>query len=229
MCITTMKLLCLALYGSCARGDQTEGSDVDLFAIHDQDEYRMTINGNVNTALYPEKKALQMMHSGNLFALHLKMESKAIFNEGKLISIFEEFKFKEDYQYEILMAAKLGRDTLSLSEKIKNNYMFNRKISWCVRTILIASSAQNRHPIFSKTELTQSLNNWGVDKSNALKLLELKNNTKKDNTTYFIAKRFFDNFVSEQQTIISEIENDSFYKKSIKAMLSDASHHDDSY
>ena len=47
-----MQLKALILFGSCARGDQQEDSDVDMLAIHDDKIYRIDEYGKLNFSLY---------------------------------------------------------------------------------------------------------------------------------------------------------------------------------
>ena len=62
-----MAILSLALYGSRARGDFNNFSDIDLFAVTNEDHYKMIVDGSSNLACYPEKLALQRADSGDLF------------------------------------------------------------------------------------------------------------------------------------------------------------------
>ncbi|HFS2635732.1 TPA: nucleotidyltransferase domain-containing protein, partial [Escherichia coli] len=102
-----MDIKSLVIYGSTARGDQTEASDVDMFAIYDGLHYKMIVKGKLNIAMYPVALAKKIMEGGSLFALHLKEEGLPIFNEELFESISSSFKYKENYSDDIDTATKL--------------------------------------------------------------------------------------------------------------------------
>src|SRR3546814_4225669 len=65
------------------------------------------------------------------------------------------FRFKPTYESDARAASDLGwfivRHGLLLDQPV-----VTRRIAWCVRTLLIARSAESGNPIFSANELTAS-------------------------------------------------------------------------
>ncbi len=151
-----MSLIALALYGSCARNDQDKDSDVDIFAISSDATYQMIVNNKLNIASYPESLALERASNGDLFILHVIEEGKAIYDpSGKLTELKLGFRYKENYQKEITNASDLGWMLVDLAPTVTNFTLLNRRIAWCVRTILIARSAEAKKPCFSANELCE--------------------------------------------------------------------------
>ncbi|MGK5040716.1 nucleotidyltransferase domain-containing protein [Janthinobacterium sp. GB1R12] len=151
-----MSILTLLLYGSRARGDETLTSDVDLLAITDEINYRAIANGSINTVCYPKSLVIQRARDGDLFLLHIVSEAKILYDE---LNLFDEIKFnftyKENYKKELLDAANLGWMLINIESSILNYTLLNRRIAWCVRTILISKSADIRNPIFSLKKLKE--------------------------------------------------------------------------
>lgn len=154
-----MSILSLILYGSCARGDNNPSSDVDIFALTTEGDYRMTVSSKVNVALYPKSLAESMCENGDLFMLHIVQEGKVIFDsQGSHARLVNAFKYRPSYEDDIVKASDLGWALHDLARGSRNFTMINRRIAWCVRTILIARSAQERRPVFSARLLEEYSN-----------------------------------------------------------------------
>ena len=165
-----MAILTLTIYGSRARGDYTSSSDIDLFAITDEDHYRMVVEGKTNLACYPKDLAEQRAMNGDLFILHICSEAKEIYGDGFYFNCLKNaFKYKPNYYHEKSNAAELAWFLIDLSSKFRNVLLLNKRIAWCVRTILIASAAESREPIFSKESLVEYSGNNLVGKLISLK------------------------------------------------------------
>lgn len=216
-----MKVLSLSLYGSCARGEETSTSDIDLFAIHDQKKYQMIIRGRVNIALYPKELAIDMMKKGNLFALHLKHEGLPVFNKKLFDSITDNFIYKECYSREITNALLLGNYIVNNHMKIRNIAMMNKRISWCVRTILIAKGAEIRSPFFSTQRLSNAFIFENTNPEKIAQLIQLKNSKFKDEIAITAACGFFNEIENQQRTILEKEIPDHFILKTIKRLSSD--------
>lgn len=159
-----MAILSLAIYGSRARGDYNDLSDIDLFAITDEEHYRMSVEGNSNLACYPKELAIQRAKNGDLFILHICEESREIYSCGFGVSDIKlNFNYKGDYNYEKLCAADLAWFLIDFSGEFKDSTVFNKRIAWCVRTIFIACSAELRKPVFSRDALVNFSGDKVVD------------------------------------------------------------------
>lgn len=151
-----MSLSTLILYGSRARQDNSASSDVDLFAIGNEDDYRMVVASKVNLAVYSRETALQMTSSGDLFMLHIVREGRPIYDERLLFrDLVASFKFKSTYGRDIYNAIELGWALIALANTTKNWALLNKRIAWCVRTVVIAQAADERKAIFSARELAE--------------------------------------------------------------------------
>ncbi|MBL0868685.1 nucleotidyltransferase domain-containing protein [Pectobacterium carotovorum] len=173
-----MAILTLTIYGSRSRGDYTNSSDIDLFAITDEDHYKMVIEGKTNLACYPKGLAEQRAMNGDLFILHICREAKEIYGDGFYLNYLKNiFKYKPNYHHEKNNAAELAWSLIDLSSKFRNVLLLNRRIAWCVRTILIASAAESREPIFSKESLVEYSGSKLVDGLISLKDSSVFNRT----------------------------------------------------
>jgi hypothetical protein len=149
-----MAITSMALYGSRARNDHNADSDTDLFAITDDERYQMVFHGMTNIACYPRELALSRAAGGDLFFLHIVREAVVMYDHDSSFGEMQSaFKLKDSYHSDILKAAELGAALLQNIETFKNYFFINKRLTWCLRTILIALSAQQNNPVFSAKEL----------------------------------------------------------------------------
>ncbi len=147
-----MSIYSLMLYGSCARGDNQIDSDIDMLALYSEKYYKTSVFNKVNVVYYNQDLLSERMKAGNLFCLHLVKEGKIIYDSNNtLASILSKFIYKNEYNEEIKDASELAWFLISYANEFNNYLVFNRKLSWCLRTIIIALSANKRLPVFSKT------------------------------------------------------------------------------
>lgn len=151
-----MSITTLVLYGSCAREDSSASSDVDLFGIGHENDYRMVVASKVNLAVYSKEAALKMSRSGDLFMLHIVREGRPIYDERVFFrELSSAFEFKLNYSHEVENATELGWALLNSAATTKNWALLNKRMAWCVRTILIARAADDRKAIFSARALSE--------------------------------------------------------------------------
>jgi predicted nucleotidyltransferase len=149
-----MPILSLIVYGSRAREDHSEVSDTDLFAITNDEHYEMIIEGTTNIACYPIAQAYSRAEGGDLFFMHIMLEAKAIYDpQGIFERIKKHFVKKDNYYTEISNASELGYALVAQADDVKDYYLLNKRLAWCLRTILIAKSAEIGKPTFSKEGL----------------------------------------------------------------------------
>lgn len=166
-----MNISAFVLYGSCARGDSNQSSDVDLFAITADGDYQMIVKNKVNLAMYPKALALEMAINGELFMLHLVKEGQSLIDqEGDFQLLKDSFIYKNSYEKEITNSAELGWAIRYLGPSVRNQALVNQRIAWCVRTILIAKAAEEKQAIFS----AESLGNF-ANEENVINLIKNKN------------------------------------------------------
>ncbi|EMB3084098.1 hypothetical protein U8233_004136 [Providencia rettgeri] len=214
-----MNMKSLVLFGSKARHDSDASSDIDLLGVYDGEKIVSINHDSVHLFLYPEKTILDKMMSGDLFALHLKEESIPLDGKGLMTEIFSVFKYKESYDYEISKAVFLASEIAMSYHGIKNKKSANKKISWCIRTAIIATSAERREPIFSKRKIANYLEIPGLSAQDIEALINIKNFSKKIPEEYieklFLFTIYFDYIKKDFNKLIC----DPFIKKSMKDVI----------
>ena len=110
--------------------------------------------------IYPWRKLEHDSRSGDLFTCHLVREAKPLFDpDGYLPKLREAFRFRSDYTVEITHATDFGWYLARFGDEL-NSHLKVKRALWCIRTILIARSAERRDPVFAPqllAELTRSV------------------------------------------------------------------------
>jgi len=151
-----MAIIGLALYGSRARGDAAHDADVDLLVITSDARPVTTVRGNLTMSCHPLDEMIRGSRNGDLFALHIVSEAKVLYDEGGVFpKITKAFTYRHDYGREIKLVSDVGWFLVRNSHRFNDQALFNRKLSWCTRTILIARAANQRRPLFSAAALAE--------------------------------------------------------------------------
>jgi predicted nucleotidyltransferase len=191
-----MNVASLIIYGSCARGDNVVTSDVDLLSLTSEGEYRMIVQNKINLALYPKSDAFEMARTGELFMLHIVREGRALIDfDADFEKLKSDFRFKTSYGAEIANATSLGWALIKLGREVKNFALVNKRIAWCIRTILIAKAAEREEAIFS----TQALARFANDPSIA-NLIENKNSSISNQRIYKPFQEFLEKWGGAKTT-----------------------------
>ena len=144
-----MPALAILLFGSLARADQSHESDTDLLLVTLGDETRHISVGHLSLFLYPWSTLETNARNGDLFVCHLVREAKPLFDpDGYLPKLKEAFRFRSDYMIEIAHATDLGWYLTRYGDDL-NPHLQAKRALWCIRTILIARSAERRDPVFA--------------------------------------------------------------------------------
>ena len=155
-----MPAVAILLFGSLARADQSDDSDTDLLIVTLDDQTRHISVGHLSLFLYPWSTLENNARNGDLFVCHLVREAKPLFDpDGYLAKLKESFRFRSDYMVEIAHATDLGWYLTRYGDDL-NSHLQAKRALWCIRTILIARSAERREPVFAPQLLakqTQSL------------------------------------------------------------------------
>lgn len=147
----------LAIFGSTARNEREASSDIDLIGLYDEVAVKSITEQSVSLFMYPEKKLIEMMIDGDLFALHLVKEAQPIYGNEIFESIFSKFNYKENYRQEMNVSMYVAGYILKNYEMLNNYSEANKKLSWSLRTFIIAISAHDRKPVFSKVKISEYL------------------------------------------------------------------------
>ncbi len=109
----------LILFGSHARGDQKDISDLDVIAVMDEVPEKSFEKEALSISFYSKKFLIKISSIGNLFALHLVCEAKPIFDpNGVLEEMRSAFRKKTNYCREIADASMLGWFLIRHTDKI---------------------------------------------------------------------------------------------------------------
>lgn len=148
---------CILLFGSMARGDSGESSDVDILVSEEFGKIFSERTGRMEVQYTPQGQLLDMAESGNLFTAHIAFEAKVISDpDGFLQLLSSSFKAKQSYSLERNHALSLAA---YLSKKFVTERQIsirNKKIAWCVRTTLISLIAERGEFVFSPQGLVES-------------------------------------------------------------------------
>lgn len=154
-----MAIVAQYIFGSHARGDFNENSDIDLLAVVDDAVFSSFSHGKLNVSFYPGEKLLEDARQGNLFVMHIVREAVVTYDQsGFHALVLNNFAERSCYRREIDSASDLGWFLLFQQAKFKNRDVVNRRISWCVRTILIALTVEEGKPAFAPHELIRYAN-----------------------------------------------------------------------
>lgn len=153
-----MPAVAILLFGSLARADQSDESDTDLLVVTLDGETRHISVGHLSLFLYPWSTLETNARNGDLFVCHLVCEAKPLFDpDGYLPKLKEAFRFRSDYMVEIAHATDLGWYLARYGDDL-NSHLQAKRALWCIRTILIARSAERRDPVFAPQLLANETN-----------------------------------------------------------------------
>lgn len=186
-------------------------SDFDLLGINDSRDYTVKDVGKVNFSLYSTSESLKLASEGNLFFLHIVKEGKCLFNDAFFSRLKECFTYKESYLEDAVVAYFLAEKILAHKDIITNWVIANKRISWCVRTILIALSANEKSPIFSKYELANIAFKSNYSSQESLSLIDAKSTNDKDDKILSMLQ----DFLIEHCNLKGKISKGVLYSKGI--------------
>ncbi|MGE5502132.1 MAG: nucleotidyltransferase domain-containing protein [Ignavibacteriales bacterium] len=147
------------LFGSAARGDAGRSSDVDLLLITPESHPRHTTMGNLSLSLYSARELLKRARKGNLFVCHIVQEGKVIYDESNYFQRLKDaFALRKSYAHDTRRACDVGWLIVERGRTLTRQNLVARRIAWCVRTILIARTAERGRPIFSPAALVSEAN-----------------------------------------------------------------------
>ncbi len=150
-----MIIVATLLFGSLARADHSEGSDTDLLMVCLDEETRHVTAGHLSLFVYPWHELQQHAHDGDLFVCHLAREAKPLIDPNNYLTKLQSaFQFRSSYQGEIDRAKDLGMYLARFGDEL-NSILLAKRALWCIRTILIARSAERRDPVFAPKRLAE--------------------------------------------------------------------------
>ena len=152
----------IALFGSRARGDHSESSDVDLLLWTQEGPPEHFKQGMLSLSFYSRSELLERAASGDLFVSHLAHEAVPVWDPGGLLGeLRAAFRLKPSYHEIIRSAEDLGYYLL-LNTPLVEPSLLNKRIAWVVRTILIARMIERSSLTFAPIKLLQGLGAYEV-------------------------------------------------------------------
>lgn len=144
----------LVLYGSRARGDHDERSDIDVLALAAEGPPAVVTRECLTVSRYAVEHVLRRARSGDLFAYHLVTEGKVLYERAPVFAAVQRaFRHRSDYWPEITMASDVGWFLLHHHERAVNGLGLNGRMAWCTHTMIVARAAMARQPVFSAAGL----------------------------------------------------------------------------
>jgi hypothetical protein len=156
--MTKCDLPTVILFGSTARGDNDDRSDVDILILEDDAFPKSIKEGALEIQRLSRHSAMHKAISGDLFILHVVHEGKVISDpSGFFNSLRESFVIKENYASERREALLLASFITSNWLHFTNKTLLNKRIAWSVRTIVISQLVEEGRIIFSPNGLCESV------------------------------------------------------------------------
>ncbi len=184
-----MSISALILYGSCARGDDQPDSDVDILAIHTGNYFKHRVERKINISFYSIQEIKEQVSRNSLFALHLFLEGKVLFESefGFVERLLSGLNESAPREYEIKLAGEVGQFLLRFWDDIENFKFRNARVAWVARTALIVESIKHGDPSFDEKSL---LRHAGTDRYKPL--ISAKSSGKENYKNRILLRQFLD-------------------------------------
>ena len=140
----------LILYGSRARGDYHESSDVDLLGVVPEGRISgSSVERAVNVHLRPFDELVRKSSEGDLFVCHLVHEGTVLHDSMAAFSrVRESFRWRDSYRPERRDAARII-DYLAMLPETRERPELIKRLVWAMRTLVIADAAEEQAVAFS--------------------------------------------------------------------------------
>jgi len=157
--------------------------------------------------------------------LHLKLEGMALVNNVMFNRLIRKFRYKKNYTYDKKVSFVMGANILKYENEILNWEVANKRITWCVRTFLLSSMAEERSVSFSKKDIAffSQRKNY-LPYRDCLNLINAKSFKGKKKTLLNLLSKFIDS-INDYKPTKSEgihlMENESILINTLDQMLFD--------
>lgn len=147
--IPTASALALILFGSRARGDSHEASDLDLLVVTNEGGAWHSRRDKLSVSSYSLTALKEQARNGSLFVCHIAFEAKPLFDPADVLGqIQNDFALRNNYAPDLKHAGDLGWYLVNFGSTFDHKSLA-RRMTWCTRTALIARSAEAGKPVFA--------------------------------------------------------------------------------
>jgi hypothetical protein len=205
-----MKIDAMMLFGSAARGENTPSSDIDILAVTEDDAPFRRNFGAAEMQFLPKSELFSMSERGDIFAIHLALEGVVVFDVSGVFSEFKEkLCIKESYEDQRLMASELAWFILDMGPVFNNQFLINKRIAWCIRTMLISKLVERGRFVFSPHGIARAFDDVDV-----CALIELRRSKSMDEGRFVQLRRFIDKYGSPRPGVADIDEYKELFLKS---------------
>jgi hypothetical protein len=150
--------LAAMLYGSVARGDDRDGSDVDVLALTRRPFPPRQVR-QLSITSYTPAQLVSLARAGSLFVLHLRMEGRALLDpEGALARVLDTYRPPASYAL-LRDALRKASAILDATEEAfsRNPEGYCRVALFLLRTEVYARCAERGTPVFAMDMAAQRI------------------------------------------------------------------------
>ncbi|WP_419785368.1 nucleotidyltransferase domain-containing protein [Pseudodesulfovibrio sp.] len=148
----------IMLFGSVARGDNSENSDIDYLVVSDKAEASIKCDlPNASTSKYTWVEFNELVDKKMLFIQHLKQEGVILSDEGKrLEKLFTSFSPKSSYRKDFDETQSLLKLLSVIPEQNHSRLWYSDVLFVIFRNLMITHLADQGKYIFSPKTLASS-------------------------------------------------------------------------
>lgn len=145
------------LYGSRARGDERQNSDVDIILSESTGEpSEPKIMKGISLHFYPQNWLLEKARLGDLFVAHVALEGRGLYDPNRFLGLLrKELRLKSTYEWERRLSA--AAVALLISRDWGEDLEIRRRYFWAIRTLGSSLSAEKGRPAFSNDQIENEL------------------------------------------------------------------------
>lgn len=145
------------LFGSYARRDQTQMSDIDILKVTPTPSKSYSL-GKINVTCYTRDQLLKMAETGSLFTRHLVYESIPLIDPDNFLDrLRARFRLTDNYD-NVLREVKCSVGLLAITENTftESAHYYSATASYLLRTYVYAFAFRSGSQTFSMSALAEA-------------------------------------------------------------------------